>query len=216
MMWSYPAKYRDKLGEVTTTIQNDGRTLRMVVRSIEFCGTDFDSLEPTEQDASTLSSFTLQQNCLCSCVIECQLLIPIVGAETAQGSLDVHLELGNPEPRGGLDRKYLQLGLKLGSCHFRSSGKSGWFEDELLEIQNQLREGIHMKACINCAFSDYSPYGHGLFGHLACFRGNKEGYRYVRTKADLFQMWDTMTEYVQETYLCPEFENRRAGTGYRS
>ena len=33
-----------------------------------------------------------------------------------------------------------------------------------------------MKACINCAISDYSPYGNGLFGNMICFRGNKAGY----------------------------------------
>jgi hypothetical protein len=61
----------------------------------------------------------------------------------------------------------------------------------------------------------YSPYGHGLFGGLACFRGNKAGYRAVTGKDDLFAVWDTMTEFVQETHLCPEFERRVPGTGYR-
>ena len=75
--------------------------------------------------------------------------------------------------------------------------------------------GTLMKACINCAFSDYSPVGHGLFGGLACFRGNKAGYRGVTSKGGLFKIWDTMTEFVQETYLCPEFEKRAPGTGYR-
>ena len=48
-------------------------------------------------------------------------------------------------------------------------------EDELLDIQRQMPEGTYLKACINCAFSDYCPGGHGLFGGLACFRDNKEG-----------------------------------------
>lgn len=55
-----------------------------------------------------------------------------------------------------------------------------------------------MLCCFNCVFSDYGPYG--VFGCLARFRDNKEGYRSVRTKAELFHIWDTMTEFVQETY----------------
>ncbi len=57
--------------------------------------------------------------------------------------------------------------------------------------------------------------GHGLFDGLACFRDNKQGYLSVQTKRDLFGIWGTMTEFVQETFRCPEFERRAPGTGYR-
>jgi hypothetical protein len=40
-------------------------------------------------------------------------------------------------------------------------------------------------------------------------------YRAVTGKDGLFDLWDTMTEYVQETHLCPEFERREPGTEYR-
>lgn|SRR5579875_150910 len=69
--------------------------------------------------------------------------------------------------------------------------------------------------CFTCAFSDYSPVGHGLFGSLACFRGNKSSYLQVQSKRDLFAIWNTMTEFIQETYCCPAFERRKPGTGYR-
>jgi hypothetical protein len=105
--------------------------------------------------------------------------------------------------------------LKVGTQVWSSAALSGWFEDELLDLQRQLPDGMLMKACINCAFSDYSPYGHALFGGLACFRGNKDGYGAVKGKSDIFRIWDTMTEFVQETYLCPEFKKRLPGTGYR-
>ena len=58
-------------------------------------------------------------------------------------------------------------------------------------------------------------WGHDLFGGLACFRDNKSGYRAVRSEGDSFRIWATVTEFVQETYLCPEFERRLPGTGYR-
>ena len=55
----------------------------------------------------------------------------------------------------------------------------------------------------------------GLFGGLACFRDNKTAYLGVQSKADLFRIWGTMTEFVRETYVCPEFARRQPGAGYR-
>ncbi|HSY47275.1 MAG TPA: hypothetical protein VLC46_00525 [Thermoanaerobaculia bacterium] len=72
-----------------------------------------------------------------------------------------------------------------------------------------------MRACINCLHSDYSPYGHGLFGYMTCFRNRKAEYLRVKSKDDFWKVHDHFEEMVQETYLCPEFERRVPGTGYR-
>jgi hypothetical protein len=213
----YPARYTDRYGAEPTSIANDGATLSMVVRGVVFEGSDFDSLEPVAgTDPDRLASFTLQQESLCSCVIEADIPIPVATpGGTEEGVVMARLELGNPAPKGGLDREHLTLELRVGGRAFTSSGRSGWFEDEMLDVQGQLPPGTYLRACINCAYSDYSPVGHGLFGGLACFRDNKAGYLAVRSKADLFRVWGTMTGFVQETYLCPEFRRRQPGTGYR-
>ena len=90
----------------------------------------------------------------------------------------------------------------------------------MLEIQAKLPDGVFMKACINCAFSDYSPYGHGLFGNMICFRANKAGYLALPSGEDFekdayFAVLETVSEMVQETHLCPEFQRRAPGMGYR-
>ena len=217
MSAAYPTRYRDRHGEVVTQLHNDGQTLSMVVRGVEFRGRDFDGLEPTPStDPAALSPFTLQHGDLCACTLDFEMPLPVViDQQIQEGTLTVHLELGEPTPKGGIDREILSLTLNVGGRVYRSPGTSGWFEDELLELQRRLPEGAHLKACITCAFSDYSPYGHGLFGGLACFRGNKPAYQSIQGKADLFRVWDTLTGFVQETYLCPEFERRTPGTGYR-
>ena len=217
MIVNYQGMYTDRFGEEPILIRNDARVLRTTIRDVPFSGYDFDGLSPEENtQPERLTSFTLQQGDLCSCIIECDIPVPVVTSEsTTQGRLSVRLELGEPADNGGLDRETLNLSIYVEGNIFTGSGKSGWFEDELLELQSALPEGVYMKACINCAFSDYSPYGHGLFGSLACFRSNKEEYLRVKTKADIFRVWETMTEYVQETYLCSEFRKRRPGTGYR-
>ncbi len=74
MLANYPAKYCDSLGEVKTTIQNDGRMLRMVIRGVEFADRSFDGFEPTtELDDAQLSLFTLYHGTLWSCIIECDM-----------------------------------------------------------------------------------------------------------------------------------------------
>lgn len=68
---TYPATYRDRYGEVRTSIHNDGTNLSMKVRGITFSGTDFDGLEaPDGMDVSGLTEFASQSRCLYSCVIE--------------------------------------------------------------------------------------------------------------------------------------------------
>lgn len=212
----YPARFQDEHGDEETILFNDGNTLRMRIRGVEFSGRAFDDFEPEEEtDASALTSFCLFRNELCHCTIVCDVPVPIVAnGETITALLHIRVVLGTPDARGELDREEVHLTLHYAGKKYSGSGKSGWFEDELLEIQQALPEGVYMKMCINCAFSDYSPYGHGTFGDMLCFRANKEGYLKVRSKADYFQL-HARTERVQEAYLCPEFQRRQPGTGYR-
>ena len=44
MVTQYPAIYRDEFGEETVTIENDGKTLSLVLRGREFKGKNFHSL----------------------------------------------------------------------------------------------------------------------------------------------------------------------------
>ena len=214
---TYPATYRDRQGEVATSIRNDGKLLSMDVRGITFSGSDFDDLEaPEGTDVSSLPEFNLQSNCLCSCVIETQIPVPAVSNDGIEdGLLLVRIELGDLRPDGGLDAESVVLELQFDGNSIKSRGTSGWFEDELLDLQKQLPHGTFMKACINCDFSDYHPAGSGMSGCMACFRDNKEVYLSVKSKRDIFRIWETITECVQETFVCPEFQRRQPGTGYR-
>ena len=214
---SYPAKYRDKHGEEITSIHNDGKQLTMIVRGVLFTGNDFDLLQATiPLDDPQLETFTLQKGDLADCEIEYDMPITAVtNKENTLCNLHIHLKLGKPLANGALENEALQLSLEFDGKSYASCGQHGWFEDELVELQKELPEAVYLKCCFNCAFSDYSPAGSSLFGSLACFRDNKQQYLKVESKRDLFQIWETMTEWVQETYLCDEFEKRVAGTGYR-
>jgi hypothetical protein len=212
----YPATFSDARGSETTTIENDGETLRLSLRGVEFVGSEFDSLEPKGVACGRMQSFTLNHGCLCSCRIDCRIPVPVHCRGSLQvGVLIVELVLGNPAPNGVLDHEQLRLVLEYDEQQFVGPGTSGWFEGELLAIQAQLPDGDFIKACINCLYSDYSPYGHGLFGWMMCFRNIKQEYLKVKTKEDFWSIHSRQDRFVQETYLCREFERRIPGTGYR-
>lgn len=236
MLVQYPAMYRDAQGAETTTIDNDGKQLRMCVRGVEFVGHSFDAFAPLlPRESPQRASFPLTDlGELCSCRLVCEIPLPIVAnGEMIQGQLHVHLELSDPLPLPGIDParrvqmeaqgyrvsaqrvdRDLRLRVSFGGASFEAPGNVEDFE-WLYSLQRGFPPGVSIQACINCAFSDYSPAGKGMFGELMCFRGNKAAYRRVTTKDEFFALIPTMTERVQETYLCPEFEQRRPGTGYR-
>jgi Family of unknown function (DUF6304) len=213
----YPAKYTDVYGSENIVITNDGKTLCAVIRGVEFAGIDFDSLEPpSAATPEQLRMFVLHHSMLCRCRIECQIPMPINNFERIDsGTLDVSILLGKPGGNSGLDREELSITLQYQDRSFSGSGKSGWFEDELNDIQRQLSDGIFMMACINCLYSDYSPFGNGTFGYMMCFRNLKQEYLQVTNKAEFWDVHDRFDRFVQETYLCPEFQKRVPGTGYR-
>lgn len=222
MKTTYPARYKDRNGSETTELHNDGALLTMVVRGVKFEGNDFDRFEPKDcPDPTQLASFTFLHGSLCFCVIEADISVPVVTpTREVDGMLTFELKLGEPLPTGQMDSERLTLRLAVNNQTYSSEGKSGWFEDEMLDVQRKLPTGTFMKACINCAFSDYSPYGHGLFGNMICFRANKSGYQALPSGTDFekdayFDVMDTVSEMVQETFLCPEFKRRKPGTGYR-
>jgi Family of unknown function (DUF6304) len=215
-MQSYPAKYFDKNGEFETTIRNDYKTLRMNLRGVEFLGESFTGLYTEEVDNPVLANFTFAQECLSDCKISYEMPIEIIAENNVIiGNLVVQIELGKPNEKGWSERDDVILVLSYDDKIFRSKVKSEWFENELLDIQNQLPINHKLKCCFGCIYSDYSVYGHGFFGDLMCYRNIKEDYKKVSDKKRFMEIMENFTEYVQETYLCEEFEVRKTGTGYR-
>jgi hypothetical protein len=206
--------YSDVYGHEQITINIDGLTLSTELRGVTFTG-DPDALAPAT-GLPPDAPFPLHLGTLCSCTLQWHMPVSIIspsGQTTAE--LSCQLVLGDPAPSGGLDREDLTLALRYREVHVRTSRAHDDFESALADIQRQLPPGLTLKVCISCAFSDYSPAGNGLFGGLACFRGNKEAYLAVSSKREMFQVWDTRTEFVPEIYLCPSYQQRGTHAGYR-
>jgi hypothetical protein len=215
-VWMYPAKYCDSHGEVTTAIVNDGHLLRMELRGVIFAGQDFESFEPLAWESpEALSSFAITKygdtKLLGRYFLETEIkVVVVVGETTVEATFTV--SIGMKDTLVG--KTGFRLALNLEDKSYRSIGKSGCFEEELLDIQRQLPDCTYMRICFSCAYSDYSPAGNRMFGCMMCFRNKKQEYLKVKTKRDFWSLGQP-AEWVQETYLCSEFERRMPGTGYR-
>jgi hypothetical protein len=213
VLWS--GRYQDRCGSEEITIDNDGDLIVVVIRSVRFVG-DFDHLEPTGGLPAPELGFTFDRGSLCSYVLEWDAPLPVVVADSPRdGLLRCRLALGEPGGRyGGLTSEELTMTLHIEGTTYTTDRGYGSFEDALEDIHRKLPSHTYLKACITCAWSDYSPGRTGLIG-MACFRGVKDAYRKVSSKWDLFAIFSRRTQDVQETYLCPEFERRTKGAGYR-
>jgi hypothetical protein len=216
-MVSWSGWYHDRQGSEPIVIDNDGRLLRVSIRSVAFVGADFDALEPVDGVTDVPDSLRMDFGALCSCTIEWDIPVAIVTSGVqADGVLHCELRLGDPGgPHGGLDAEDLNMTLHGAGPVCTTQQSHGFFEEALDDLHRQLPANTYLKICITCAWSDYSPAGTPLFGGMACFRNAKEAYSRARSKRDIFAVWDQRTGFVQETFLCPEFERRAPNAGYR-
>lgn len=114
MIMKLPFRYTDRHSTETTTLINDGKILRTVIRGVSFSGDNFDQLEPDPLTPNEVlvSQFVLNHNRLCSCVLEGVLPMHMVTATgQTQTVLEFRLCLGDPAPNGGIDRELLRLSL---------------------------------------------------------------------------------------------------------
>ena len=214
MKWKF--EYTDYRGTEFTELFNDGSHLKTFIRGVEFEGIDFESLEVCETSRIT-DRITVWQNQLCDCVINCEIPIQIQTIDNlVDTTLRIEYTLGKPQSDGkSLDEYSLIISLQYDNATYTGDTKSGYFEDEINRIQAQLPGNVFIRCCLNCMFSDYSPYGGGSFGSMLCFKNHKEEYVKVRCKADLWAIHDDFDKQVQETYICGEFLRRVKGIGYR-
>ncbi|MGV9754751.1 DUF6304 family protein [Streptomyces tricolor] len=218
---NWPGRYTDRHGREDVVFASDGRArIRTTIRGVPFEGDGMDDLGALGREPPQ-GMFSFFDGALCSCLLEWELPLPVetLGRGVRAGTLHCALRLGDPAgPGRGLDATTLDLALRLDGCDHAAAGGHDDFEDALHDLQRRLPPGERLRACVACAWSDYHPAGHGLMGGLACFRGAKGVYRQVEGKhgpRGIMRLWDARTEFVQETWLCEEFERRAPDQGYR-
>lgn len=219
MIANYSAVYRDDFGMDTVTIKNDGVTLSFVLRGQEFISRNFHSFGiPSESPIPENHPFNLCLSDLCGYSMDFD--IPILLAsntEEVQVHIHVHIEYGNCDEQSRVNHELLQFVVEHQGKVYKSGGKNLYntFDEQLTELADIMPKDIYLKTCWNCAFSDYSISGSGIFGEMACFRNTKDEYLKVNSKIELSKLWEQRTEDVQETHLCHQFEKRPLGVGGR-
>lgn len=194
-----------------------GYQIETTIRGVTFCGYDFDGLEPRDPGQAIAAELPLSRLSgeLADSVIKGDLPCTIeIDGRRAPAVVEFTLTL--PSAEGGPETQHSSpknLHLSLTVADQRFDVDDDWFEDGVLRLdQAARRAGASLVCCVTCRYSDYSPGGHGLMG-MRCHRGAKEQYLAVRSKRDYWSV--PVTEDVMETYLCPEYERRIPGTGYR-
>lgn len=214
----YHATFEDDRGRDEIEIENSGSELTTTLRGISLRGTDFDGLGLPATGVAPIPPFAVDRfRTLSSGTLTVNLSIGVeVGGNPQLADLQAVFVLPQPHDHPILGWT-LPLSLRLadGRGPFRTSGRGGDFESSLGDIARSLPSDVRLLSCYSCGLSDYSPTGQGLFGGLACFRLTKSAYRRVSSKWDMFKLWDSMAGFVQETHLCPEWEPRPPGRGYR-
>ncbi|WP_235192867.1 DUF6304 family protein, partial [Streptomyces viridochromogenes] len=127
------------------------------------------------------------------------------------------LRLGDPVGPG-LDEQSLIITLRLDGHEYRNADSQDDFEEALHDIQRRLPGGARIKACVACAWSDYSPGGPPLMAGPARFRDARDLCRRRDGKQGphgIFGLRQERTEFARETWLCEEFEHRTSDRGYR-
>jgi hypothetical protein len=224
MLITYPAQYTDEFGTEATIIINNGSSLKMTLRGVDFSGKDFHSFKIQSTINDKNSKFNLFADELCGYFIDCQIPILIVhNDEESQALLYVYIEYGRPaevvspvktnlENNLGIVVETMRLEIEYQGKTYSSSGENSYstFDEQLTELKDVLPHNFYLKICWNCSLSDYHVFaGSGVFGNLGCFRYAKNEYREVKNKFDFVALWEKQAIKVQEIHLCPEFEKRK-------
>ena len=182
----------------------------MILRGVEFqaqclvwlpCNTDLPSLRSMFSiPGSALDNFTLEFDVPVSVVYQNKVLqatlhiqqIEEKGYTTATVSLDVMSRTIHSQKEHTDD-----------------------FEELLESLHKELPQGMYIKICSFCAFSDYNPCGGGGGFCLDCLRNDKEGYLQIRVKGSKKPGFNLKQEYnrlkiesTQVVSYCPEFTRR--------
>jgi hypothetical protein len=211
----FAGAYEDGAGveAIVWRIAGSGRyEITTTIRGVPVRGFDLDILVPEdEQDPRTAALPLTSAGELHDCVLSGDLpSAALVAGQQREVTVQFVLDL-RPDPRRSPRHpRNLHLSVTIDDATFGIAHDG--FEDGLLRLQETLPPQVRLMCCVTCLFSDYSPAGQGLMGML-CHRDAKEQYLAVRSKDDYFDV--PVTEAVPETYLCPEYLPRIAGTGYR-
>lgn len=216
-MREYVATYKDKRGTEMIRIKSDGSDMFFTLREIDFEGSDFEMLTASEIDNTKFDYEMFEDGSGDITNFKITITIPIQlynveNDEVFIENLTVYIEVGETITIKGADSEIDCLTLKTPFGAYIVKKKLEWMEDALIVLQNQLPENIYLKTCLSCKYSNYSPYGNGMYGNIYCFKKLKDELKKIKDKHGLLHLWtpeavgkgDVFS--VQETFDCLEHQ----------
>lgn len=226
MSEQYRAIYTDAYGQeqVFIELEPDEFHLSMTLRGVHFHGLAFNLFYvwPIEQNPADLQHFYLREGhpgggaeqarqSLENYALQWTMPLQIVKAgQLLTGILYGNLDQRDEDLEDSLVSSHYTLNLQIGEDEFEVSGEELDMEEALGRFQQQLPPEMYLKCCRFCMLSYPEPFG-GT-GTL-CFRRRKEPFRTIKyhsskNKINSLRVGGEVG-YVQESYLCPEFEEDR-------
>lgn len=206
MTLEYPTEYKDSKGTEHSKFRTDGETLKINLRGIEFEG-HFWTLTPIEEQKENAKKlFELNENGELNGIMDYS-----IGAPPAY-SLKVEI----PIKIITVDNNEIDAKIDYGAhkMNFIIAGKSFKFEIENFEygLSPKFTTSLNIKCvkcCLNCQFSEYSPFGNEEYGDMMCFKRCKEewskiGYTGLKDSENWEKVKNRIT--TQEAYWCEEFK----------
>ncbi len=231
----YEITYKDNHGTIKGVIENKfteidytkNNSLELELENVLFKGDTFDGLEIQNEDKynkEQLSRFSFNKlsvygtNEIVKELTNCKLDVEFqVELAYKKSLLSKHINgiltvtLGSFSPK---KHPIFKFSFSIENVKLESKGDS--FEELFDNLKETIKESYLIKNCYGCNYSDYSPYGRDSFGDMLCLKNAKDKYLKVTGKGGLFElMSNEKIIHVQETYLCDEFEFRKANIGYR-
>ncbi|MCT4615593.1 MAG: DUF6304 family protein [Marinifilaceae bacterium] len=205
-MKKYKTVYRDKFGSETSEMESNGSELKITLREINFTGRCFELLEGEKIESkfeydNTANSENIGD--LTNCEFEIKIPIKIWAGKIDAVDIKANIRIGNLDNYGVL--------LTMNSILYGDlkSKRHDFFEDALIEIQEQLPETATIQTCLSCKYSHYHPLGNSMFGGLFCFKANKAKANQIYDKESLLNLYEASQKDfigipVQETFDCSE------------
>ncbi|MCJ8291355.1 MAG: DUF6304 family protein [Flavobacteriales bacterium] len=205
MTLKYPVEYRDSYGSEKGYFISDGKSLVITIRNTVFQGHFWDLFPVNSAKGEIENLFTLEEfeysdqtkGCkLSDYSLKVQLPIKVINAD------DIEVD--------GL----INFSMDPYKLEFEIEGKHYQFEKPNFEygLSREHTTSLnikHVKCCVNCIYSEYSPYGSDEYGDLMCFKQSKSewlkiGYQGLKG----INNWDDLLtiEKTQEAFWCDEFE----------
>jgi hypothetical protein len=206
-MRKYQTIYKDKFGIEKTEIISNGSELNIQLRGLDFSGRCFELLEG-KLDKMKFEYEVFNENQVLGDLTNCNFIVtfPVTFLKhnkEVKEHIQADIVIGERYNYG------VKLILKFSEFDILNTNRYDFFEDALINIQDQLPNYMILKTCLSCRYSHYHPLGNAMYGGLFCFKAIKEKMDKIKEKNSLLNLYG-INQYnikgtpVQETFDCDE------------